>query len=156
MNQFRDNHTDRPYLPKPRLVVVSLDSVSFEHQMHFRFIAKGKKWYGWTHEQAEEEWAAAVRDPKVARITDEYGHLCLAKLATKCTSSGTSIGNKRSIGEGGSFNVGDDAAIQDATDSHTLSVRIVWLSVFNLNHFTQLSLLFLNQRSAELALGCGN
>ena len=79
-----------------------------------RFSNKGRKWHGWDGQRCQEEWDAAVRDTSVKRITNEYGELCIAKLATRVDSSGFRLGNKRSIGETKSFGVGDQEAIADS------------------------------------------
>ena len=38
------------------------------------------KWYGWTEEQAQEEWDSAARDPAVKKKHDQWGNLVIAKL----------------------------------------------------------------------------
>ena len=78
------------------------------------------KWYGWTAERADDEWDAAVRDQSVKRKHDEFGNLTLAKLKTDSTQTGTRVGNKRAVGETKDINVGDEAAIQDTTESGNL------------------------------------
>lgn len=55
------------------------------------------------------------------RMTDEFGELCLAKLATRVDSAGVRVDNKRSVGEQKSFNVGDQEAIVDAKNSASLT-----------------------------------
>lgn len=86
-----------------------------------RFVEKGKKWYGWTQEEAEHQWDDAFRDPTVNKITDEFGALCVAKLHTWKDTKGTRLGNKRAIGEQKHFNAGDEGAIEDAAQSVDLN-----------------------------------
>ena len=79
------------------------------------------KWYGWTPEQAEDEWDKAVRDVNVKRRKDEYGELTIAKLKTAVHHVGVRVGNKRSIGETKKFNAEDQEAITDAKESSSLN-----------------------------------
>lgn len=79
------------------------------------------KWYGWTPEQAEDEWDKAVRDVNVKRRKDEYGELTIAKLKTAVHHVGVRVGNKRSIGETKKFNAEDQEAITDAKECSSLN-----------------------------------
>ena len=86
-----------------------------------RFVAKGRRWYGWTPEQAQAEWDKAVRDSNVPRQTDQFGNLCLAKLSTAVLEDGVRVGNKRAVANTNHFDAGDQDAIVDAKDSQDLS-----------------------------------
>lgn len=79
-------------------------------------MAKGKKWYGWTAEEAEEQWDHALRDKNVRKRKDAFGEMTVAKLATVVASSGTRVANKKEIGSFTEFNAGDQDAIDDARE----------------------------------------
>lgn len=91
----------------------------------FRFVSKGRKWYGWTAEEADEEWDKAVRDPQIKKRKDEFGELTVAKLLTTSDNSGIRIGNKRSISQKNQFQAEDQEAINDARDSSILNYPLV-------------------------------
>lgn len=131
-----DNYENRdheiPYLTKNRqgMIMYSLQNI-LVHMIHIeflyvsfrlRFMHKGIKWYGWTPEQAEDEWDKAVRDPNVKRRKDAYGELTIAKLQTAVHHVGIRVGNKRSIAETKKFNAEDQEAITDAKESSSLNI----------------------------------
>lgn len=94
------------------------------------------KWYGWTPEQAEDEWDKAVRDVNVKRRKDEYGELTIAKLKTAVHHVGVRVGNKRSIGETKKFNAEDQEAITDAKECSSLNSTLnILLEVMKKNKF---------------------
>lgn len=79
-------------------------------------MSKGKKWYGWTIEEAEEQWDIALKDKNVRKRKDAFGEITVAKLATVVASSGTRVANKKEIGSFTEFNAGDQDAIDDARE----------------------------------------
>ena len=75
-----------------------------------RFKKKGKKWYNWSDDQANEEWDKAMRDSSVPKQTDTFGNTCVAKLGTKMISTGCRVGTERTVQEK------TNAVLEDAND----------------------------------------
>ena len=86
-----------------------------------RFIKKGCKWYGWTEQEAQQEWDKGMRDPAIKKGTDQFGNPAMAYLEQTIDSAGLSVNNSRSIKENNEVLVGDDEALQDMKDSALLS-----------------------------------
>ena len=99
-----------------------------------RFMHKGMKWYGWTSEQAGDEWDKAVRDVNVKRRKDEFGELTIAKLQTAVDHVGIRVGNKRSDAETKKFNLKDQEAITDARDGSSLDT-VYFVGAYDRNKF---------------------
>ncbi len=85
-------------------------------------MTKGKKWYGWTAEEAEEQWDSALRDKNGRKRKDAFGEMTVAKLSTVVASSGTRVANKKEMGSFNEFNAGDQDAIDDAREGSILNM----------------------------------
>ena len=64
-----------------------------------RFKAKLKKWYKFSDERADQEWASALRDSSVKKQRDQFGNLEVAKLVTTVASDGRVTQSKRELRE---------------------------------------------------------
>ena len=80
VDHYENRDDEVPYLTKNRqgmLMLVLQYTLPTQYNIflyvsfRLRFIHKGMKWYGWTPEQAEDEWDKAVRDVNVKRRKDE-------------------------------------------------------------------------------------
>ena len=76
----------------------------------WRFLKKGKKWYGWSDEEAARQWDDACRDPHVPKSRDCVGNLCVAKLETRISSSGVHVGTFRGVKENEQTEIEDGAS----------------------------------------------
>ena len=80
-----------------------------------RFKKKLRKYYNMSDEEAQAEWEAALRDPKVPKGTDDFGGVTIAKLKTDVYSAGRSVGSKREIREKGVHSISDSSQIANLT-----------------------------------------
>ena len=83
-------------------------SVTVQSYAACRFKKRGKKWYNWSDQEAQDQWDRAVRDPAVPKSTDVFGFMTVAKLGEKTLSAGCRVGTQRELAEHRPLDVNDD------------------------------------------------
>ena len=136
VSKYSDSQKAVPYLSelRPAATIIHFGFANAGSCCPARFKRKGMKWYGWTEEQAQEEWDSAARDPAVKKKHDQWGNLVIAKLEEEMEVGGVRVDNKRVVKESNKVKVGDDEAITDVVESLRLSLIAMLQSPSNLEH----------------------
>ena len=76
-----------------------------------RFKKRGKKWFNWSEETAQNEWHKSLKDPSVKKGYDEFGNVTVCRLVRQKHSTGRTTASIRSLQESRRQEISDSSQV---------------------------------------------